>query len=592
MAEGVTRRALLGSIGTATAAAVAPAASASDRSQTTSDWPTFAHDAANSGYAPETTGPTGDAGGRWRFETDGGVSTSAAVVDGTVYVGDDRGNLYALGAADGAEEWRFTAGGQIATSPAVVGDTVYVGSSDNYVYAVDRADGTERWRFETDDQVVSSPTVVDGTVYVGSQDYRVYALDAATGEREWAALTGNAVPGTPAVVDDTVYVGSEDRTLYALSAGEGELEWEFEVGGELPSAPTVVDGTVYVGSLDSTVYAVDAESGEQQWQFDTGGPVVGSPAVADGTVYTGSRDSTLYAIDATDGSEQWTYSTALRVIGSPAVAGDLVYVGDQIGNVYGVTASDGSERWVFETGESFTATPAVVDGVLYMGSELGVVYALEDGETLPTETPGGDPADQNGDGLSLEFLALPVVVASLAGFVVGVLYVASRIGVFEPLEDAAPDPPPFDAITQDTDEQSANGAGDDGGDAESQIREVVLDDVIRRAEETTRAATEDLLVTKYVDSDTLSAPMVAYEIESLRSEPATVRIAESVDPDEADADAIGDLPGGEGWRVEGDELVFQADLGPEQTTRTLVARRDLSPADSEQLLARPTVAVE
>jgi len=592
MAEGVTRRALLGSIGTATAAAMAPAASARDGVQTAGDWPTFAYDVANTGYAPEQTGPADDAGGRWQFEANGGISSSAAVVDGTVYVGDDRGNLYALTVEDGSEQWCFEAGGQIASSPAVVGETIYVGSSDNYVYAIDRAEGTEQWRFETEDQVISSPTVVDGTVYVGSQDYRVYALNAASGEREWSALTGNAVPGTPAVVDGTVYVGSEDRSLYALDANEGELEWEFEAGGELPAAPVVVDGTVYVGSLDSRVYAVDADSGEREWQFQTGGPVVGSPAVADGTVYVGSRDSTLYALDSTDGSRQWTYDTALRVIGSPSVAGDLVYLGDQIGNVYGVAAEDGSERWVFETDESITATPAVADGILYLGSESNVLYALEDGATLPTETPGNDPADQNGGGSSLGFLVLPVVVASFAGFVVGVLYVANRIGVFEPLEDAAPDPPPFEAITQDTDEQSAEGAGNDDEDSDPAIWEVVLDDVIGRAEETNKTATQDLLVTKYVDSDTLSAPMVAYEIESLRSEPVRVRIAESVDPEEADADAIGDLPGGEGWRVEGDELVFETALGPEQTTRTLVARRDLSPADTEQLLAGPTVDVE
>ncbi|MFC6874210.1 outer membrane protein assembly factor BamB family protein [Halobellus marinus] len=121
---------------------------------------------------------------RWRFEAEEAVTSSPAIVDGSVYIGsgdvfDDECCVYALNAALGTEQWRFAADGPVTSSPAVVDGTVYVGSDDGHVYAVDAASGTEQWCFETDGQVRSSPVVVDGTVYVAGGG-TVYAL-AGTG---------------------------------------------------------------------------------------------------------------------------------------------------------------------------------------------------------------------------------------------------------------------------------------------------------------------------------------------------------------------------------------------------------------------------
>lgn len=77
-------------------------------------------------------------------------------------------------------EWRFNTDGAVFSSPAVVDDTVYVGSNDGNLYAIATADGTERWRTETDDAVYSSPVVADGVVYVGSYDGTVYAVEGPT----------------------------------------------------------------------------------------------------------------------------------------------------------------------------------------------------------------------------------------------------------------------------------------------------------------------------------------------------------------------------------------------------------------------------
>ena len=57
---------------------------------------------------------------RWAFRTGSFVISSPAVgADGTVYIGSDDGNLYALEGATGKQLWAFTTGEQIESSPAI-----------------------------------------------------------------------------------------------------------------------------------------------------------------------------------------------------------------------------------------------------------------------------------------------------------------------------------------------------------------------------------------------------------------------------------------------------------------------------------------
>jgi outer membrane protein assembly factor BamB len=64
----------------------------------------------------------------------------------------------------------------VTSSPAVVGGTVYVGSQDNNVYAIDAETGQKKWDIDTESQIISSPAVVRETIYIGSTDGNLYAL--------------------------------------------------------------------------------------------------------------------------------------------------------------------------------------------------------------------------------------------------------------------------------------------------------------------------------------------------------------------------------------------------------------------------------
>jgi outer membrane protein assembly factor BamB len=154
-------------------------------------------------------------------------SSPAIGQDGTIYIGADDGNLYAI-APDGTERWRFHTGGEIHSSPDIGEDgKIYFGSSDGYLYALN-PDGKEHCRLRTGGSIHSSPRVYkddqEGTlVFVGSDDGRLYifAINAAC-RTLLTYSTEGPVRTKPAVREVAswrlmVIFGSQDGNLYILN---------------------------------------------------------------------------------------------------------------------------------------------------------------------------------------------------------------------------------------------------------------------------------------------------------------------------------------------------------------------------------------
>lgn len=106
--------------------------------------------------------------------------------DGTVYVGANNSNFYAI-SPDGQLEWQFQAEPEIAgiwSTAALSADnsTLYFGANKGGMYALNRVDGSLRWQYPIVGSIYSSPALdATDTVYTGSTVGHVFALDGATG---------------------------------------------------------------------------------------------------------------------------------------------------------------------------------------------------------------------------------------------------------------------------------------------------------------------------------------------------------------------------------------------------------------------------
>jgi eukaryotic-like serine/threonine-protein kinase len=356
----------------------------------------------------------------WSFQTGAAVWGSPSLSDGTVFIGSDDGNLYALDARSGNLEWKFASQGIVRSKPAVEAGLVYFASDDGNLYALHVANGDKAWSTNIGnfldkttredlggspdpngyDYVQSSPIVADGTVFVGSLDGNLYALAADTGAVQWTFTTKGKIRGTAAVDQGTVYFGSWDKLMYALDARSGEVRWATGVGGQVQSAALVANGLVYCASRKASAFALDAATGALKWEHNYGGNmwVESSPRLVDGVIYIGSSGSKfILGLDALSGKPTAIYISPDFHWSTPLVIRDTLYIGGtsykpeltaglfSLKIVDGKFSSDGSDLQIFSANNTLeysgnwlgvAGSPATENDLIYFGALDGKVYAV------------------------------------------------------------------------------------------------------------------------------------------------------------------------------------------------------------------------
>ena len=205
---------------------------------------------------------------QWTFDATAPVESSAAIADGTAYVGAGTGELIALDIATGKPKWKYRAAsadlGIGESSPAVANGIVYIGDLTGVLHAVDAATGKARWTFKTGGEIKSSPVVAGDRLLIGSYDSHLYGLDPATGKQLWKMATDNYVHATPAIWNGVAYFGGCDEFFHGVRLADGKEVLELSAGGYTIASPAIAAGVAYFGTYSNEVIAIDiaAKRGE------------------------------------------------------------------------------------------------------------------------------------------------------------------------------------------------------------------------------------------------------------------------------------------------------------------------------------------
>ena len=369
-----------------------------------SDWPMYQRDPAHSGAVQgDALAPKGVL--KWKYEADGPIYASLAVVNGTAYLATGVGSIVALNAETGEEVWKRNVEGPLNSSPAIAGGMLFIGRSDGGVEARELGSGDMRWEFMTGARVISSPAVDRGVVYIGSGDGKLYALDAGTGRERWTYSTRGWISSSPTVFDDFVAITSFDGLLHVVHRKTGKKRLDFHLSETPRGSATygkehllVADGRGRLKAVDWRKRTLPLEwlwlkirvqllywgmigtlSNQKGfvWGTSTGDAFMGTPAVSGGRVFAANFGGEVIAADEGTGEVVWRTQVGAPVSGSMSAVGDAVLVGDTDGVLHALDAETGEMGWRFETSGRISATPVVVDGVVYVGSWDGGVYAVE-----------------------------------------------------------------------------------------------------------------------------------------------------------------------------------------------------------------------
>ena len=155
----------------------------------------------------------------------GTLASPSVGPDGTIYIGANNSNMYAI-TAGGGQKWLYEAQREIAgiASTAAIssdGGTIYFGANKGGIYALNTADGSKRWEFDIFGSVDPSPTLDSkGTLYTGSTVGHVFALDAADGSQVFDFDAGGTVWTAPAIrPDGSMVVATRKGKVMLFAAG-------------------------------------------------------------------------------------------------------------------------------------------------------------------------------------------------------------------------------------------------------------------------------------------------------------------------------------------------------------------------------------
>ncbi len=297
-----------------------------------------------------------------------------AVADGTLYLMDGLQVLYAVDTADGSLRWSFdTETGEwkgaysqsLVPSPVVSNGTVYLGNWNGVVYAIDAETGTEVWKSTPSSAFAGAPAVADGRVFVVDRSGNVRGFDAATGAELWTRSMGSSVTASIAIADGVAYLKPYDRVV-AVDPATGDTLWEGSLpsgDGSADSGLAVDDGVVVLGTQWNVFGIATDGTGQILWQQDIfyGGAVLKAPPViADGIVYVVCPSAGICLYDLHTGAALGTFRTDPHVTTTPAVVDGMVVLG--VGRYDVVALSNPSDALLAATEDALaseaTATAA------------------------------------------------------------------------------------------------------------------------------------------------------------------------------------------------------------------------------------------
>lgn len=217
------------------------------------DWPQFRHDAARSGYNP-TPVPARRFAECWsrRFVNDRLASVAQPIVVGDkIFIGTEKGRVYALGLAHGEDAWQARLDGAVSHTLAATGSTVFAATLTGGVYALDGTTGKQVWEFHASGNFASAIllTAERQSLCVADRWGKLYCLDAKSGKPLWKQDLGAMLLQGPSYGNGRIYIGSEDLRLHGLDAETGKVLWSSTAvygGGFRAYAPVYAEEKIIV----------------------------------------------------------------------------------------------------------------------------------------------------------------------------------------------------------------------------------------------------------------------------------------------------------------------------------------------------------
>ncbi|MCB9849922.1 MAG: PQQ-binding-like beta-propeller repeat protein [Phycisphaerales bacterium] len=244
--------------------------------------------------------------------------TGAYVLDDTLYITTDSGDVHAIHAGAGLSRWAQNIAESVyqifppTHSVTASGTPLVVFSTSPRTLVIDQVLGDVIADMPLELAATGSAVVSGERMFLGSADGHLYAMlwtDPRTSAavRLWRVMAGGPVTGAPVLVNngDDLIFASQSGSVYCCTSAAKILNWQTPTGGPI-MGDIVVDGpSVFVASTDRSLYRLDAISGSRRWRLRFPEPLNEGPIVTGGLAFQYCEGEGITAVDAESGEKLW-----------------------------------------------------------------------------------------------------------------------------------------------------------------------------------------------------------------------------------------------------------------------------------------------
>ena len=328
------------------------------------------------------------------------IENAVAAIDrehGRVYVGAASGELHAL-RFDGQPLYRFELHESIESEPALdaQADELYVGTERGDLYAFAPSTGKLRWRVQTGAALRRQPVLYRDALYVVTEDDVVEGRARADGTLLWSyrreRSEGFLVAGHAGLLlteDGWLLTAFSDGTVVALDALDGRAKWERPTALDAPetepgrpryvdtdATPGVLGEHVYAASFGAGLYCLDRRNGSVVWREPTWTGITRMAAADDGALLLVSAERGVARFDLRTRAASWLKTVERGSFGNPELAEGLVLLGDSKGSLVALDVESGDELGRIDTGHGFLARATGEGARAFVLSNGGTLLAM------------------------------------------------------------------------------------------------------------------------------------------------------------------------------------------------------------------------
>ncbi|MEI8133500.1 MAG: PQQ-binding-like beta-propeller repeat protein [bacterium] len=231
----------------------------------------------------------------WKFETKGPVVTTPLIKNNNVYASSASGHVYALRADNGSFKWRFTAISN-PSSPAYDKDMLFVGNDRGRLYAIDTKDGFKSgYEIWSQNWAGGTPLINGPDIYAVALRGSVYEIDLTTGHSVADTRSFLKMDACELACGSNIMVVRTTSGLVAYDSRVGEGgKWEKNFPKPISGFPIIVGDVVYAACLDGNLYALDLQTGTEYSHLDLGFIPIASPAFCNNQIVIANQDQVFF----------------------------------------------------------------------------------------------------------------------------------------------------------------------------------------------------------------------------------------------------------------------------------------------------------